>query len=86
MKKQWLWEFSKIVVIMCAISYFLMLIYTLIIIAISQDLTPIPTMIEQCTDVMRTCVFGYCIEAGAENMIKIYQNQKKGRNEENDEY
>lgn len=36
-----------------------------------QDFSYLGTFIEQSSDILRTCVFGYFIKAGVENVVKI---------------
>ena len=36
-----------------------------------QDFSYLGTFIEQSSDILRTCVFGYFVKAGVENVVKI---------------
>ena len=55
-KKTWLWEFSKKLVVTCSLLYIISFFYA---------------CIEQASDILRTCVFGYFAKAGIENVFKI---------------
>lgn len=70
-KKKWLWEFSKRIVVSCAILYFLGNIFAMVIMAVYQDFSSLGTLLDNLTTVMTTCVFGYFVKAGVENAIKI---------------
>lgn len=80
-KKHWLWEFVKKLVVMCTCLYACQQIYAMVVMLVSGDFSALPVLIEQSTYVMVTCVFGYCVKAGAENVIKIHQNKKEGSEE-----
>lgn len=80
-KQKWLWEFTKKLVVMCVALYAVVQVYSMCMMAVSKDFSALPILIEQCTYVMVTCVFGYCVKAGAENVIKIYQRKKEDNHE-----
>lgn len=80
--QKWLWEFTKRLVIMCVIIYAAVQAFAMVSMAVSQDFSALDTLIEEATEVMTVCVFGYCVKAGAENVIKIHQS--KERNDEDD--
>lgn len=71
----WLWEFSKRVVIACAIFWALAQIYAMAAMAAAGDFSALPTLIDAAERVMETCVFGYMIKAGVENVGKIVTSQ-----------
>ena len=75
-KSKWLWEFSKRLVVMCVVLYAVIQVYSMAVMVVSRDFSALPILIEQSTYVMVTCVFGYCVKAGAENVVKIYQRKK----------
>jgi hypothetical protein len=75
-KLKWLWEFSKRLVVMCVVLYAIVQLYTMVVMAVSGDYSALPILNEQITDVLKTCVFGYFVKAGAENVVKIYQRKK----------
>lgn len=83
-KAKWLWEFSKRLVVMCVVIYAIVQSYSMVVMVVSGDYSALPTLNEQITDVMKTCVFGYFVKAGAENVIKIYQKKKEETHD--DEY
>ena len=76
-KQKWLWEFTKKLVVMCVFIYAIVQVYSMCTMVVSGDYSALPILIEQSTYVMVTCVFGYCVKAGAENVIKIYQKNKE---------
>lgn len=70
-KLSWLWEFSKKVVATCFLLYVIHFFYTMTVMVVSGDYSNLGTFIEQSTNVLITCVFGYFVKAGAENVFKI---------------
>ena len=78
-KRAWLWEFSKKIVVTCAVLYILSFFYACVVMIYAADYSYLGTYIEQATDVLKTCVFGYFVKAGIENVFKI-----KGSSAEND--
>lgn len=77
-KKKWLWEFSKRIVVSCAILYFIGNIMAMIVMTVFQDFSSLGTLLDNLTTVMTTCVFGYFVKAGVENAIKIKNNNEGG--------
>lgn len=67
----WVWEFSKKLVLICSALYVVMFGYACIAMWRFFDFTYLGTFIEQSSDILRTCVFGYFIKAGIENVFKI---------------
>lgn len=67
----WVWEFSKKLVLICSILYVVMFLYSCIAMWRFFDFSYLGTFIEQSSDILRTCVFGYFIKAGIENVFKI---------------
>lgn len=67
----WVWEFSKKLVLICSVLYIVMFVYACIVMWRFFDFTYLGTFIEQSSDILRTCVFGYFIKAGLENVFKI---------------
>ena len=55
---------------------------------VSRDFSALSILNEQVTDVMKTCVFGYFVKAGAENVIREYRRKKeeKYESEQTDTY
>lgn len=82
----WIWEFSKRVVVLLTAAYFIVLFYVIVIIAITGKLSCLGILLSETSDVLKTCVFGYFVKAGLENMLKIrHQKRKKEREgEDND--
>ena len=70
-KKAWLWEFSKRLVTSCAILYFVGNIVAMVIMAAFQNFDALGILLDNLTEVMKYCVFGYFVKAGVENALKI---------------
>jgi hypothetical protein len=83
-KSKWLWEFSKRLVVMCVVLYAVIQVYSMAVMVVSRDFSALSILNEQVTDVMKTCVFGYFVKAGAENVIREYRRKKEDNT--NDEY
>lgn len=79
-RRNWLLEFSKRLVIICSALYVFGFFYACIIMWFYRDFTYLGTFIEQSSDILKTCVFGYFIKAGVENIFKI--NKTKPDNSE----
>lgn len=79
-RRNWLWEFSKRLVVICSALYVFGFFYACIIMWFYRDFTYLGTFIEQSSDILKTCVFGYFIKAGVENIFKI--NKAKPDNSE----
>lgn len=73
-KKKWLWEFSKKVVVWCTITYFLGNIFAMVAMLIMNDLSALGNLLDNLTNVMVGCVFGYFCKSGVENALKIKLN------------
>lgn len=76
-KKAWLWEFSKRLVTALAILYFIGNIVAMVIMAVYQDFSSLGILLDNLTEVMKYCVFGYFVKAGVENAIKIKINNEE---------
>lgn len=83
-KGKWLWEFSKRLVVMCVVLYAIVQMYSMVVMVVSGDFSALTILVEQITDVLKTCVFGYFVKAGAENVIREYRRKKEENT--NDEY
>lgn len=70
-KGKWLWEFSKKLVLICSVLYVFGFFYSCVVMWLFFDFTYLGTFIEQSSDILRTCVFGYFVKAGIENVFKI---------------
>jgi len=80
-KAAWLWEFSKKLVLICSLLYIFGFFYACITMWKYNEFSYLGTFIEQSSDILKTCVFGYFVKAGVENAIKI--RKTKQDNEEN---
>lgn len=67
----WVWEFSKKLVLICSALYIFSFFYSCVVMWKFFDFTYLGVFIEQSSDILKTCVFGYFIKAGVENVIKI---------------
>lgn len=65
------WEFSKKLVLICSALYVFSFFYSCVVMWKFFDFTYLGTFIEQASDILRTCVFGYFVKAGIENVFKI---------------
>lgn len=83
-KRQWLWEFSKRIVVLVAIAFFIVLIYSLIFLIFNPDSTAIQYLLDNMTKLFRATVIGYAVKAGFENVIKIYKYDKEDEEDEMD--
>lgn len=80
-KGKWLWEFSKRLVVMCVVLYAIVQLYSMVVMVVSGDFSALTILVEQITDVLKTCVFGYFVKAGAENVIREYRRKKEEKYE-----
>ena len=76
-KRQWLWEFSKRIVVLVAIAFFIVLIYTLVFLVINPDSTAIQFLLDNMTSIFKVTVVSYAVKAGFENIIKIHKYDKE---------
>ena len=77
-KKTWLWEFSKKVVVWCTVLYFIGNIVAMVAMIVMNDLSALGNLLDNLTNVMISCVFGYFVKAGVENALKIkIHNEEK---------
>ena len=81
----WVWEFSKKLVLICSALYVFSFFYSCVVMWKFFDFTYLGTFIEQASDILRTCVFGYFVKAGVENVFKIICSMisKKSKQETN---
>lgn len=68
---KWIWEFSKKLVLICSVLYVFSFFYSCVVMWKFADFTYLGTFIEQSSDILKTCVFGYFAKAGIENVFKI---------------
>lgn len=83
-KRQWLWEFSKKIVVLVAIVFFIDLIYSRIFLIFNPDSTAITELTNQMTDIFKITVVSYAVKAGFENVIKIKKYNKEDNEDEMD--
>lgn len=76
-KKKWLWEFTKRLVTAFTVLYFVGIGFAMVVMWQQQDLSGIEALIENLTEVMRDCIFGYLIKAGIENVFKITKREEE---------
>lgn len=67
----WLWEFSKKIVIVLSIFYFVQYIFVAIKVEGLPDSTVLATHITEINETFRVCIGGYLLKAGVENTAKI---------------
>lgn len=67
----WIWEFSKRLVLILALAYFVVVFYAAAVMAITGNLDALGQLIQDNAEVLKVCVFGYFIKAGVENAFKI---------------
>lgn len=67
----WVWEFSKRLVLLLALAYFIVVFYAAAIMAKTGNLDALGQLIQDNAEVLKVCVFGYFIKAGVENAFKI---------------
>lgn len=68
---KWIWEFSKRAVLLCTTFYAAGFSYAMLAMWWHGDFQWLGTFIEQTADILKVCVFGYLVKAGAENIFKI---------------
>lgn len=69
--KQWVWEFSKRIVVAYSVFYFIVIIFVCFVMFYYQILDSLDTLINNINETFRSCVFGYFVKAGVENIYKI---------------
>lgn len=80
----WVWEFSKKLVLICSALYIFSFFYSCIVMWKFFDFTYLGTFIEQASDILKTCVFGYFVKAGVENVFKIASSKADKEAEQED--
>lgn len=76
-KRQWLWEFSKRIVVLVAIAFFIVLIYSLVFLIINPDSTGIQFLLDNMSSIFKATVISYAVKAGFENVVKITKYDKE---------
>lgn len=77
----WIWEFSKKIVLVCSLIYVISFIYSCWVMVKFCDLSYLGTFITETSEILRTCVFGYFVKAGVENIGKIVVNKLPSLNQ-----
>lgn len=67
----WLWEFSKKVVIFVTLCYFIHCVYITIMINIVPDSSVLTTLVNETNETFRVIIGGYLLKSGLENAVKI---------------
>ena len=83
-KRQWLWEFSKKIVVLVAIAFFIVLIYSMVFLLLNPDSTAINGIFTDMSNIFKWTVISYAVKAGFENVTKIKKYDKE-EDEDEDE-
>ena len=67
----WLWEFSKKVVVFVTVYYFVHSIYITVMINIVPDSAVLTTLVTEINETFRVIIGGYLLKSGIENAVKI---------------
>lgn len=78
----WVWEFSKKAVMICFFFYMIVQLYSMSVMVIYQDFTYLGELITTTGNLVENCVFMYLIKAGLENGVKIWQQHKANKSED----
>ena len=73
-KKQWLWEFSKRLVVAVTCIYVTAIVFSAGLIWFYPDSSAVGIFVEKVTDVFIATVVCYGVKAGFENVTKIRHN------------
>lgn len=73
-KKQWLWEFSKRLVVAVTFVYVAAIVYTAGFMLMYPDSTAIVAFIEDISKVFLATVVSYAVKSAFENVTKIKNN------------
>ena len=76
MKRRWLWEFSKRLVVVTAAAFFVVLILSAVHAFIFPESVATDRLLDDMTDVFKAVVVTYGIKAGFENVWKIAKNRR----------
>lgn len=74
-KRQWLWEFSKKIVVIVTFIYVAVTAFSCVCLWFNPDSTAVPTIIESLSDVFKITVVSYAVKAGFENVVKIKKQE-----------
>lgn len=67
----WLWEFSKKVVVFVTLCYFIQSVYITVMVNIIPDSAVLTTLVTETNETFRVIIGGYLLKAGIENAVKI---------------
>lgn len=76
-KRQWLWEFSKRIVVLVSIVFFIVLIYSMIFMFFNPDSTALQGLLDNISHIFEITVISYAVKAGFENVTKIKKYDKE---------
>lgn len=74
---------GQLSVVLCVLIHVAAFVYAAVAMWEFMDMSALPTIISESSEVLRTCVFGYMIKAGLENWQKIRNSKSsaEGQNE-----
>lgn len=81
----WILEFSKKVVVLCVLLHAAVFLYSAVVMWRMFDISALPTIVAESSEVLRTCVFGYMVKAGMENWQKIRNNKGAAKTQPEEE-
>jgi len=76
MKRKWLWEFSKKIVVAVAVAFFISVVYAAIHAWVFPDSLATDRLLDDMTDVFKAVVVTYGVKAGFENVWKIAKDRR----------
>ena len=76
MKRRWLWEFSKRIVVVTAAAFFVVLLLCIVHSFIFPESVATDRLLDDMTDVFKAVVVTYGVKAGFENVWKIAKNRR----------
>ena len=76
MKRRWLWEFSKKIVVAVAVAFFIAVIYAAVHAWVFPESVATDRLLDNMTDVFKAVVVTYGIKAGFENVWKIAKDRR----------
>lgn len=76
-KREWLWEFSKKIVVTVTIIFVTVFLFAGILLCFYPDSTALQSVIDNISDVFKVTVVSYALKAGFENICKIRKYNKE---------
>ena len=70
-KRQWLWEFSKRIVVTVTVIFVAVIFYACIHAWLNPDSSVVMSIVENMSEVFKVTVVAYAVKAGFENVSKI---------------